>query len=78
MRGKMATGNVFPNQYIVCKWAKRDYEQVAKIITRCPDPDSVRAMAADFAQMFAEDNPRFDSARFATACGLGQFEALHG
>lgn len=31
----------------------------------------VRRTAAHFAEMFADDNPRFDQRRFLTACGYG-------
>ena len=49
---------------------KKDYIKVAKIIKTTSLGYPQRAsLAASFASMFQEDNPRFDAERFLTACG---------
>lgn len=57
-------------------WSQVHYEKMAALIASLPDPASRGMCAAFMAQMFAEDSVRFDSARFATACGLGKFEPI--
>ena len=52
------------------KFSKRHYEAVAKVIDNMingnSSPDNI---IDDFAEMFAEDNERFDRARFEKAAG---------
>ena len=49
---------------------KKDYIKVAKIIKTTSLGYPQRAsLAASFASMFQEDNPRFDVQRFLDACG---------
>lgn len=49
---------------------RKDYVEVAKIIAKHSQGDTCRldVLKEDFAFMFAEDNPRFDMARFLEAC----------
>lgn len=80
-RKRMGVGNMWPTpnpDYAQrhAKWTRIHYEKVAAILARDPNGQRSREMAAEFAQMFAEDNPLFDSALFATACGLGKFERI--
>ena len=47
---------------------RKHYEKVAEIVKEA----TTRAkFAKELAEMFAEDNPRFDEARFYIACGVG-------
>ena len=61
---------------------RKDYEKIAAIIkNHAPNGDNsmfdagfdmaVTNIANDLAAMMAQDNPRFDRARFLKACGLG-------
>lgn len=48
---------------------RKDYESVAQIIRSTGlTPDARAALVTKFSTMFGADNPRFDWARFATAC----------
>ncbi len=51
-----------------------DYVMVARVIVdeveRAEDLDVIGRIAGGLADVFAADNPRFDRARFLTACGL--------
>lgn len=57
---------------------RKDYEKVAGIIRRHRHEDDGRASGAiasiadDMACMFELENPRFDRARFFTACGMDE------
>jgi len=50
---------------------RRHFRAVADAL-RASDanPDAVRDIALALADVFAADNPRFDSERFLTACGV--------
>ncbi|KKL54077.1 hypothetical protein LCGC14_2269030 [marine sediment metagenome] len=70
------------------RYSKRHYEDVARILRADrmearirPEDDTLANVTADFADLFAADNPRcafldcqmhkgFDRARFLAACGL--------
>ena len=53
---------------------KRDYERAATITQEWAlsagedSPDYCRAVEEAFVELFADDNPRFDEARFRAAC----------
>lgn len=51
---------------------RRHYEAIArKLRVRVlKDEEPVRQCALDLAELFEEDNPRFDRVRFETAVGL--------
>lgn len=58
---------------------KRDYEDIAGIVRRWREADAsglhsgtLAEMANDMAIAFEERNPRFNSARFFTACGMDE------
>ena len=66
-------------------WSKGHFAEVARIVAgerelreRTEDEDRVKggvrlataSMAREFARVFAQQNPRFDSARFLAACGV--------
>jgi hypothetical protein len=48
---------------------RQHYRKVAEIINKFPH--ARETLAQEFSEMFAEDNPRFDEARFYIACGVG-------
>lgn len=54
--------------------SRKHYEAVAESIRIATVDhgvsDSIRDIGDDLANMFAEDNPRFDRQRFLDACGL--------
>jgi hypothetical protein len=56
------------------RYAKRHYEDTARIIananTHIPHKYAIHAFAKEFADLYANDNPRFDRDRFMRACGL--------
>jgi hypothetical protein len=52
---------------------RQHYIKVAEIIKAFPHGStgaSASKLAQEFAEMFGEDNPRFDRERFYIACGL--------
>jgi hypothetical protein len=54
---------------------KKNYEMIAKILKENIDNNSTCAttlavMAYELAIYFKMDNPKFDSMKFATACGI--------
>lgn len=53
---------------------KKDFEAVANIINQNrfegTRKEACESIAQDFADMFAEANPRFDVDRFMAACGF--------
>jgi len=52
---------------------RKHYRNVAEIIKAFPHGSteaSQAKLAQEFAEMFGEDNPRFDRERFYIACGL--------
>lgn len=52
---------------------RKHYKMVARLL-RNPPLDSIERaeMAKDMATEFKRDNPRFDRARFLSACGVGE------
>tara|TARA_R100001244_G_C5072754_1_gene111803 strand:+ start:73 stop:255 length:183 start_codon:yes stop_codon:yes gene_type:complete len=48
---------------------RQHYIKVAEIINKFPH--ARETLAQEFSEMFTEDNPRFDEARFYIACGVG-------
>lgn len=56
--------------------SKRDYVAIAEIVERVRSEHWNQAagvlaeVAHQLADYFAQDNPRFDSERFLTACGI--------
>jgi hypothetical protein len=58
--------------------SRKDYVEVAKIFDlyrEDMDQDLFRNLVDEFSDFFAEDNPNFDSDRFAKACGF-EFEKI--
>lgn len=58
--------------------SRKHYVAIAAMIRRRVDADATvgghsitREIAEGLADVFADDNPRFDRARFLTACGIG-------
>ena len=52
---------------------RQHYEKVAEIIKAFPSGStgcSQAKFAQEFAEMFGEDNPRFDREKFYIACGV--------
>lgn len=62
-------------------FTKRHYESIATVFSNAMgaakpgDPSllAVALLAYDLTEMFAEDNPAFDRARFLEACGIKEF-----
>ena len=66
--------------------SKKDYERIAAEVRRTIHAERLTSTASwahgmregmfeftgNLAQSFAEDNPRFDRARFLKACGIGE------
>ena len=52
---------------------KRDYERAATIVQHFNDCGGAKYMGGVdwFVELFRDDNPRFDEARFRTACEPG-------
>lgn len=54
-------------------FTKQHYIEIARIIRANTKPGPARAgMTADFADLFARDNPRFDRGRWQAAVGDGE------
>lgn len=54
-------------------FSKRHYERIAYILrrrVRYSESEAVNQIALDLAEMFEEDNPKFNRWRFEYACGL--------
>ncbi len=49
---------------------KRHFEKLAHALSTMPDAGLRAVMALQLADICADDNPRFDRARFYTACDL--------
>ncbi len=49
---------------------RRDYEKAAAIVNKLEWPEDAELAAWCFAELFQDDNGRFDLARFRRACGL--------
>jgi hypothetical protein len=52
------------------KMTRKHFVAMAKEIAQMPDRKSARIAAEAFAQVARSVNPRFDSGRFLTACGV--------
>lgn len=50
---------------------KKDYEAAARIVQRISNAHDVYAVKDAFAELFRNDNPKFDEARFRRACVPG-------
>lgn len=50
---------------------KKDYEKAARIVQASMSPGNRGTMEQAFAELFRDDNPRFDEARFRRACVPG-------
>lgn len=50
--------------------SKKHFVALAKIMAAIPDRTQARMVAVQVAEMFAEENPRFDRERFLAACGV--------
>ena len=50
---------------------RKDYIKIAKVISTAwvANQDFRDSIANDFADMLAQDNPRFNRSKFLTACG---------
>lgn len=49
---------------------RKHFQAVADTIRAIPSPAKRKEQAEYHAKIFAKSNPRFDRARFFTACGL--------
>lgn len=49
---------------------KKHFEATALIVSRISNPTTRATVAADFADLFASENPRFNRDLFMAACGL--------
>lgn len=49
---------------------KKDYELIAGVFARTAWDDIAKSMAVNLAIELEKDNPRFDRAKFLTACGV--------
>lgn len=49
---------------------RKDYQLIAEVFARSAGDDLAKLIALNLADKLAEDNPRFDKARFLTACGV--------
>lgn len=49
---------------------RKDYIMIAEVFARSAGDDLAKFLALNLADKLAEDNPRFDKARFLTACGV--------
>jgi hypothetical protein len=59
--------------------SRKDYEAIAAMLRQhivggitADEQATARAIAGNLAGHFAQDNARFDSERFLTACGVAQ------
>jgi hypothetical protein len=50
-------------------FTKKHFEAIAKLIKES-NAETKYGVAQDLAELFSEDNPRFDGARFFKACGI--------
>jgi len=49
---------------------KKDFIAAAKTIAAITDPNEKKVVANNFCNIFKSQNPRFDNAKFLTACGV--------
>jgi hypothetical protein len=49
---------------------RKDYIMIAEVFARSAGDDLAKFLASNLADKLAEDNPRFDRARFLDACGV--------
>jgi hypothetical protein len=57
--------------------SRKDYERIASVLAgvRQTNPDArvqLNVVSMTLADVFADDNPRFDRTRFLLACGVGR------
>jgi hypothetical protein len=48
---------------------RKDFVAMAKVIREIKSPQERARLTVKFGKQFAADNPRFDNARWRTACG---------
>lgn len=52
---------------------KKDYELIASVILKTDNEyDSIHKLVISLINVFQKDNPKFDSDKFLTACGLNE------
>lgn len=51
---------------------KKNYELIARVLHESIRVGGEQQIAYDLADAFAEENPRFNTARFLKACGLDE------
>jgi hypothetical protein len=49
---------------------RKDYQLIAEVFARSTGDDLAKILAENLADKLEQDNPRFDKARFLTACGV--------
>jgi len=49
---------------------RKDYIMIAEVFAHSAGDDLAKFLASNLADKLAEDNPRFDRARFLEACGV--------
>jgi len=49
---------------------RKDYQMIAEVFARSAGDDLAKILAENLADKLEIDNPRFDRARFLTACGV--------
>jgi len=49
-------------------FTRRHYQAIAKAISRLPNNEDKAMLISDLINLFEDDNPRFDRAKFANAC----------
>ena len=49
---------------------RKHFQIIADILNLHSTSPTAKAMALDFSAAFKKENPRFDTVRFLTACGL--------
>jgi hypothetical protein len=49
---------------------RKDYQLIADVFARSAGDDIAKFLAVNLADKLEQDNPRFDRARFLTACGV--------
>ena len=58
---------------------RKDYQLIANVITNLDeviDPIAFEVLVENMAEALQADNPRFDSKRFASACGANKIRRL--
>ena len=49
---------------------RKDYQLIAEVFARSAGDDLAKLIALNLADKLEQDNPRFNKARFLTACGV--------